>query len=70
MTEGDLSLYFKIVAGVYGPLVILVLGFVLWYAHRIKRKDAGFHVARPFYGDIVETDPDAGTVTREGRRNG
>lgn len=25
---------------------------------------------KPFYGDIVETDPDAGTVTREGRRNG
>lgn len=45
----------------------------LEYLQARKRRAVGFYIpkqtARPFYGDQITTDPDAGTVTREGRRN-
>jgi len=48
---------------------IVAFGCTVWWIMRQGRRmrDAGFHMAE-FYGGDITTDPDAGTVTREGRR--
>ncbi len=59
------------VAMTFGSLAVgCLLGLLFAWRLAPSSVDFGFRVGKPkpFYGDQITTDPDAGTVTREGRR--
>lgn len=58
------------VAMTFGSLAVgCLLGLFLAWRLEPRSMDFGFRAGKPkpFYGDQITTDPDAGTVKREGR---